>query len=59
MLQVKAALQSKASWGRVSGDSLKAATPNAILNAFQPAPLQITWVGNGSDFLVLADDNQE
>jgi len=58
-LQVKAALQSQASWGRVPGDSLKAASPNAILNAFIPAPLQITWIGNGSDFLVLTDDNQQ
>ncbi|BDA45373.1 probable extracellular serine proteinase at N-terminal half [Coccomyxa sp. Obi] len=56
--QVAAALQSQASWNRVSEDSIMAETPNALLNAFLPAPLEIAWIVNGTSLLVLTDDNQ-
>ncbi|CAL8471030.1 g10572 [Coccomyxa elongata] len=56
--QVAAALQSQASWNRVSEDSIMAGTPNALLNAFLPAPLEVAWIGNGTSLLVLTDDNQ-
>ena len=28
-----------------------------ILNSLLPEPLQVAWIGNGSDMLVLTDDN--
>ncbi len=52
------ALQSQASWNRVSEDSIMAGTPNALLNAFLPVPLEVVWIGNGTSLLVLTDDNQ-
>ncbi|KAK9901231.1 hypothetical protein WJX75_001560 [Coccomyxa subellipsoidea] len=56
---VGAAMQSKASWDRVTEDTLKANTPNALLNSLLPPPLEVSWIGNGSSFLVLTDDNQD
>ena len=35
-----------------------ASTPNMLLNAFLPAPLEVVWMTNGSSLLVLTDNNQ-
>jgi hypothetical protein len=32
-------------------------TPNVILNALHAEPLQVAWIGNGSDILALTDTN--
>ena len=32
-------------------------TPNVILNSLLPEPLQVAWIGNGSNMLVLTDAN--
>lgn len=59
LAQVEAAMQSKASWDRITEDTLKANTPNALLNSLLLPPLEVSWIGNGSSFLVLTDANQE
>ena len=56
-LQVRQTLQSQSSWNWVPEDTLMAGTPNVILNALLPEPLQVAWIGNGSDMLVLTDAN--
>ena len=56
---MEAALQSKASWDWVPEDTLKAKTPNTLLNSLLPPPLEVSWIGNGSSFLVLTDNNQQ
>ena len=32
-------------------------TLNCLLNSLLPEPLQVSWIGNGSDMLVLTDAN--
>lgn len=56
-VQVRQTLQSQSSWSRIPGDTLMARTPNCILNSLLSEPLQVSWIANGSDVLVLTDAN--
>lgn len=56
-LQVRQTLQSQSSWGWIPDDSLMEGTPNVILNTLHAEPLQVAWIGNGSDVLALTDTN--
>ena len=56
-LQVRQTLQSQSSWNWIPEDTLMEGTPNVILNSLLPEPLQVAWIGNGSDMLVLTDVN--
>ena len=55
--QVRQTLQSQSSWSWIPDDTLMPGTPDCILNSLLPEPLQISWIGNGTDVLVLTDAN--
>ena len=56
-VQVRQTLQSQSSWGWIPEGTLMPGTPNCILNSLLPETLQVSWIGNGSDMLVLTDAN--